>query len=143
MSSYFKELYIFIEGTFYTAVEVVLLHDNMSWINPFQPILLFYERCVCSIHCGKKHRKFLSQITNAADHNKPVTENSGVKFPTFLMDWSAIYIGIFSAIYFGKDKLSFNMRLKKNFFRKGIRNSNELWNSTYLFTCLFFMHDKT
>jgi hypothetical protein len=33
-------------------------------------------------HCGKKHRKFPSQITDAADHNRPVTENSGIKFPT-------------------------------------------------------------
>jgi hypothetical protein len=53
-----------------------------------------------SIHCGKKDRKFPSQITDAADHNKPVTENSGIKSPTSLSDCSAIYIGIFSSIYF-------------------------------------------
>ncbi len=53
------------------------------------------------IHCGKKDRKFPSQVTDAADHNKPVTEHSGIKFPSSLSDCSAIYIGIFSAIYFG------------------------------------------
>jgi hypothetical protein len=31
------------------------------------------------MHCGKKDRKFPSQITDAADHNKPVIENSGIK----------------------------------------------------------------
>ncbi len=47
------------------------------------------------MHCGKKDRKFPSQITDAADHNKPVTENSGIKIPTSLSDFSAMYIGIF------------------------------------------------
>jgi hypothetical protein len=35
-----------------------------------------------SLHCGKKHRTFPSQITDAADHNRPVTENSEIKSPT-------------------------------------------------------------
>jgi hypothetical protein len=52
-------------------------------------------------HYGKKDRKFPSQVIDAADHNKPVTENSGIKFLTSLSDCSAIYIGILSAIYFG------------------------------------------
>ncbi len=56
---------------------------------------------IYSMHCGKKGRKFPSQATDAEDHNKPVTENSGIKFPTSLSDCSAIYIGIFYAIYFG------------------------------------------
>jgi hypothetical protein len=47
------------------------------------------------VRCGKKDRKFPSQITDAVDHNRPVTENSGIKFPTSLSDCSAIYIGIF------------------------------------------------
>jgi CRISPR/Cas system CSM-associated protein Csm4 (group 5 of RAMP superfamily) len=53
------------------------------------------------VHCGKKHQNFPSQITDAADHNKPVTKNSGINFPTSLLDCSAIYIRIFSAMYFG------------------------------------------
>ncbi len=55
-------------------------------------LLLVY---VYAVHCGKKDRKFPSQITDAADHNKPVTENSGIKIPTSLSDCSAINIGIF------------------------------------------------
>jgi hypothetical protein len=59
------------------------------------------------LHCGKKHRKFPSQVTDAADHNTPVTENSGIKFPTSLLDCSAIYIGIyFRNIFRNLDKLS-------------------------------------
>jgi hypothetical protein len=56
---------------------------------------------ILTLHCGKKDRKFPSQVTDAADHNKPVTENSGIKFPKSLSDCLAIFIGIFSAIYFG------------------------------------------
>jgi hypothetical protein len=59
------------------------------------------------VHCGKKHRKFPSQVTDAADHNTPVTENSGIKFPTSLLDCSAKYIGIyFRNIFRNLDKLS-------------------------------------
>ncbi len=60
-----------------------------------------FEKCAKHPHCGKKDWKFPSQVTDAVDHNKPVTENSGIKFPTSLSDCSAIYNGIFSAIYFG------------------------------------------
>ncbi len=46
------------------------------------------------VHCGKKHRKFPSQITDTADHNKPVTEN-----PYWIVE---LYISeFFPAIYFG------------------------------------------
>jgi hypothetical protein len=68
------------------------------------------------LHCGKKDRKFPSQITDAADHNKPVTENSGIKIPTSLSDCSAIYIGIFFPQYISELRwLSFEIYLK-NFF---------------------------
>ncbi len=61
------------------------------------------------IHCGKKDRKFPSQITDAENHNKPVTENSGIKIPTSLSDCSAIHIyrNFFSAIYFGIKMVKF------------------------------------
>jgi hypothetical protein len=79
-----------------------------------------WEQLFESLHCGKKDRKFPSQITDAADHNKPVTENSGIKFPTFLSDCSAIYIEIFFRnIFWNLDMLSFNMRLK-NIFEKEV-----------------------
>jgi hypothetical protein len=44
------------------------------------------------MHCDKKEWKFPSHITDAADHNKSVSENSGIKFPTSLSECSAIYI---------------------------------------------------
>ncbi len=83
------------------------------------------------IHCGKKHRKFPSQVTDAADHNTPVTENSGIKFPTSLLDCSAIYIGIyFRNIFRNLDK--FNMICKKKFKEEGIQNSNFLLNCAHV-----------
>ncbi len=56
------------------------------------------------MHCGKKDRKFPSQITDAADHNKPVTENSGIHVPRYIQyiqekystDNGTFYIGILS-----------------------------------------------
>jgi hypothetical protein len=74
---------------------------NISKNNKLGYTLRAHSIFVGDLHCGKNHRKFPSQITDAADHNKPVTENSGINFPTSLLDCSAIYIGIFSAIYFG------------------------------------------
>jgi hypothetical protein len=43
----------------------------------------------------KTNRGFLLQITDAAEHNTPVTEKFGIKFTTSILECSAIYTGIF------------------------------------------------
>ncbi len=98
-----------------------------------------------SIHCGKKQRKFPSQITDAADHNKPVNKNSEIKFPTSLLDCSAIYIGIFfrNTVYFGiKVSSVLTWYEKTNFKKKRNSKQQQLIESTQLFICIIFMHVK-
>jgi hypothetical protein len=79
-------------------------------LNPGNLLAVQIARCAKPT-LWQKDRKFPSQITDAADHNKPVTENSGIKIPTSLSDCSAIYIGIFFPQYISELRwLSFKIR---------------------------------